>query len=361
MIFLSVPESLRGTAAPGFSIDPDIPLPVEVPEEGIAAARAAVEDLSWEMIVAGMLKVLREGTAAADWLEYYRRFVVAVRPAILGELCGASAVKAANGDFDLAAEIADYLCALFPALPEVALNRAAVLERRAASLELRGSPDAACAGTAAADAYLTAMSSRPPLPDAFYSAGFFFLASGEYERARECLSRYAEVADEDGGDSEKLSRALRAVREIDAGGLEDEDFREACRLVRGGNEEAAMPVVRRFIESRPEVWNGWFVLGWALRRLCRWRDAAAALAKAVELGGTNADTRNELAICLMETGDLAGARRQLEAALRADGDNVKIMSNLGVLAMKSGDKAASDAFFRAAAELGNPSPGGEGG
>jgi cytochrome c-type biogenesis protein CcmH/NrfG len=109
--------------------------------------------------------------------------------------------------------------------------------------------------------------------------------------------------------------------------------------------------VRDFLERYPAVWNGWFVLGWALRRLERWADGTAALKKAVELGGGNADTRNELAICLMETGELAAARRELEAALPDDPENVKIISNLGVLALKNGRHEEAAAFFRTVLEI----------
>jgi Flp pilus assembly protein TadD len=69
------------------------------------------------------------------------------------------------------------------------------------------------------------------------------------------------------------------------------------------------------------------------------------------LGGDNSDTRNELAICLMETGDLKGARKELEIALREEPENVKIISNLGVLAMRSGDDDEAAAFFRTVLEL----------
>ena len=92
------------------------------------------------------------------------------------------------------------------------------------------------------------------------------------------------------------------LREIREHFLSDENFREARNLVRDGKTEDGLVKIRRFLEKHPEVWNGWFVLGWALRRLERWEDGAAALRKALELGGTNIDARNELAICLMELG-----------------------------------------------------------
>ncbi|MCL2190509.1 MAG: tetratricopeptide repeat protein [Treponema sp.] len=360
LLFLSVPESLRGRISDlvgdsgGFSIDPDIPLPVEIPEGGITDAKAVLESLSWEMIVSGMLRVVAAGEARPDWIDYYRSFVLALRPAILGEFTEAAIIKARNGEFGLALEILDSLRGLFPGSPTVRLNRALVMEQRADFLERHGKPEAQAAFGAARDAYEEAMSLEPPFPDAWFNAGFFFLGRKDFVRARECLSLYAgRDGDEDPlpGDDAKKRRARAVVREIDASGLEDESFREAYALVRDGKEEAGMQSVRGFIERRPEVWNGWFVLGWALRRLGRWADAAAAFERAIELGGGNSDTQNELAICLMETGDLKGARRLLESALRDDCENVKIISNLGVLAMKSGDGDQAAAFFRTVLEL----------
>jgi Flp pilus assembly protein TadD len=104
------------------------------------------------------------------------------------------------------------------------------------------------------------------------------------------------------------------------------------------------------------VWNGWFVLGWALRLLDRWADGEAAFKKTIELGGDNSDTRNELAICLMEMGDIAAAGRELEAALKKEPENTKIISNLGVLALKTGDKEKAAAFFRTVLELDSGDP-----
>ena len=111
-------------------------------------------------------------------------------------------------------------------------------------------------------------------------------------------------------------------------------------------EETGLDFLRSFIESYPLEWKGWFALGWALRRLGRWEKAAAAFGKAIELGAYSTEARNELAICLMELGDLAGARRELEAALHQDNKNIKIISNLGILSQKSGKTAEAAAFFR---------------
>jgi Flp pilus assembly protein TadD len=53
----------------------------------------------------------------------------------------------------------------------------------------------------------------------------------------------------------------------------------------------------------------------------------------------------------MESGDLDGARRELETALQKEPENIKIISNLGILALKSGNTDEATAFFRTVLEL----------
>ncbi|MDR2478661.1 MAG: tetratricopeptide repeat protein [Treponema sp.] len=358
--FLSVPESLRGQIENmadghdnaegeehvhgGFAINPDIPIPVEIPD---GEEKLNLEELSWEMIVAGMLYVIAQGTEKPEWIDYYRHFVLAVKPGIMGEFTGAAIQNAKNGGFDLALEILGALRGLFPGSPVTLLNRALVLEERASLFERQGTAEAAAAFQETAAAYEEALSLEPPFPGAYFNAGFFYLERKNYSRAKECLSDYTSIANDD----EKLEQAEAVIREIEENGLEDESFSEAFDLIQAGQEEAGMQTIRDFIERHPSVWNGWFMLGWALRRLARWEDGAAAFRKAIELGGGGSDTRNELAICLMELNDFRAARHELETALREDSENVKIISNLGVLAMKNGDDDEAAAFFRTVLEL----------
>jgi tetratricopeptide (TPR) repeat protein len=348
VLFLSVPESLRGQIDDNFSIDPEIPIPVEIPE---GEETLNLEELSWEMIISGMLRVIAEGKENNNRLNYYRCFVLAVRPSIMNEFTEADILKARNGDFDLALEILNSLRGLFPFSPTVALNRALVMEERASALERHSAVEAEAAFEAAQAAYTEALAigseGGSPFPDTSFNAGFFYMGRKDFRRAKECFSLFIDMSE----DSKKIEQAQSIIKDIDSSGLEDESFSDAYQFIQQGNEEAGMRSIREFIERYPEVWNGWFILGWALRRLSRWQDAAAAFGKALELGGTGSDTRNELAICLMELGDLSGARLELETALRSDSENVKIISNLGVLALKSGNKDEAAAFFRTVLEI----------
>jgi tetratricopeptide (TPR) repeat protein len=241
VVFLRIPESLRERLSCGtdiFQINPDIPIPAEIPENN---EKDCLENLSLDMILSGMLRVIEEGEAAKEWIDYYSAFIIFLRPGIMAKL---KEIKSAG------------------------------------------------------------------------------LGASDFESA----------------------------------GLNDESFLKAHSLIREGNAQEGLSRVRDFLERYPRVWNGWFLLGWALRLLGRWQDGEAAFRKTIELGGCNSDTRNELAICLMEAGDMAGARHELETALNEDPENVKIISNMGALALKYGKKEDASAFFRTALEIDKDDP-----
>lgn len=348
IVYLSVPESIRRDVG-DFKIDPSIPIPVEIPP---GSDRLVLEDLSWEMMISGMIKVVARDPEAED-ADYYRSFVVAVKPDILAEFTEAAILKSRNGDFALALEILAALRGLFPAHPAVLLDVALVLEAQADALEKTGREDAAeSAYELAFSAYKDALAVQPPYPEALFSAGFFYMKRKNFGKARESFGRYAAIS----ADKDKKAKAERIAKEIETRELDDSVFREAYDFIRLGEEEKGIEKARDFLERHPSVWNGWFMLGWGLRRLERWNDAVLAFRKALELGGDGCDTRNELAICLMETGELAAARKELELALREESENVKVISNLGVLALRMGRKDEAAGFFRAVLELAGDDP-----
>jgi tetratricopeptide (TPR) repeat protein len=349
IVFLPVPKTF--TEYPrnnhSFTINPEIPVPVEISENN-------PETLNAEMILSGMLNVIKTEysnrnilddihVCKPEWIDYYRCFILAFRPEIPAELSEAAAGKAHNGDFEAAMEILSLLEALLPMSSYVSLNRALVLEIKAAYYQKTGNKNAQDALNEAQDAY----NEIPESPPALYNAGCFFRNLKNYQKAADFFSRYIEIAD----DNEKKEYAEEILNEIQDKGLDDESFNEAYQLIQNGKAEEALSAIRDFLERRPFVWNGWFVLGWSLRLLGRYQDAKAAFAKAIDLGGGGSDTRNELAICLLESGDNSGAQKELEAALRDDTENIKIISNLGILAMKSGDTEKAAAFFRTVLEF----------
>jgi len=334
------------------------------------------ETLTWEMIISGMLEIIsaasgrynptdfplgrvkiNSGDILSDnemadippeWIDYYRRFVLAVKPEIYHEFTAASIIKTRNGEFDMALEINAVLEGLFPLSPGVLLNKALILEDRAAAMEKNGR-QADRENAEALEAYETALSLEPVLPDTLFNSGFFFLRQKSFARARDCFLLYVAAGEKSEIPRDKKKQAEKIIKDL--GDLDDISFQEAYDCINDGKDQEALVKIRSFIEKHPRVWNGWFLLGWTLRKLGRYSDGLDSLKKASELGGTNCDVQNETAICLMELGDLKSARKELERALHEEPENIKIISNLGVLALKAGKRQEADAFFRTVLEL----------
>ena len=128
--------SIAGTAQRqigSFTLDPEILLPVDMPQGSSPLSSA---ELSWEAIVAGALKVLAWDPENLH-TDYYRRFVLAVKPDIRQEFTHLGILKARDGDAELAIEIFKALEGLFPDDAATLLNLALVYEERARQHEKR--------------------------------------------------------------------------------------------------------------------------------------------------------------------------------------------------------------------------------
>jgi Flp pilus assembly protein TadD len=355
LVFITIPEEHQvSTAFSGF--DPSIPLPVQL---AAPDAKFDINTLSQEMILAGILTVLAWDPENAH-LEYYRSILRTIHPGIREEMTEAAILKIHNGDFDLAEEIFRALHGFDPSDKVTVLNLALLMDERADSMRRSGLDDDADAFDASAFAfYRDAMTSDPPLPEAFFNAGFFYLKQKNYRKAREALETYLKIeAAETETVKMRKQKAKEIVEEISSRDLDDDLFKQAYDFITMGEEEKALESIRLFMEHHPKVWNAWFLLGWALRRLERWEDAKSAFRQALELGkqphsgieSGYSDLCNELSICLMELGEFAEARSWLLAALDAECENTKIICNLGMLSLREGKKEEAAGFFRTVLE-----------
>lgn len=134
--------------------------------------------------------------------------------------------------------------------------------------------------------------------------------------------------------------------------MDDERFKNAYALISSDQEEKGLEEIREFLLHNPNVWNAWFLLGWGLRKLERYADAEGAFQKALELGGKeNAETYNELSLCLMAKNDFYGAKENLLKALSLAPENTKIISNLGFVALKEGEIELARKYFSSVLEF----------
>ena len=125
IVFIDLPD-VPDLRVGELALDPAIPLPLEIDQETNEIDR---EDITWEAIISGILKVLAYSPGHAD-AAYFRKFVCAARPDINKELTQAAIFKARNGDLDLAVELFLALIGLFPEDPQPAVNLALTYEER---------------------------------------------------------------------------------------------------------------------------------------------------------------------------------------------------------------------------------------
>ena len=340
IIYISLPEEVERSIG-SFQIDPSRMLPVDTSGGN---ERYDIADLTWEQILAGMLKVLAHQPNHED-ADYYRRFVLALRPDVVDELGQTGVAKARNRDFALAEEIFKALRALEPDAERHLINLALLAEDHA---QLTSDETERQRRLEQAFGYYTEiLSGDNPSADSHLNAGYFFLRRQNFERARHHLDTFLQLSD----DQERIDEVSKVVDEIDAHNLVDTLFKEAYDFIRLGREEDGVARAREFLQKSPKVWNGWFLLGWGLRRLGAYAEASEAFERALELGPRQPDTLNELAICRLELEDVDAAERYLSEALRSEPENTKVMSNLGIVAMKRDDPREAAAYFRAVLEI----------
>jgi tetratricopeptide (TPR) repeat protein len=339
IVFISLPEDFERTIG-DLTVDSSILMPVELPPGG---QEWTPSELSWEMIVAGMLKILAYEPAHKD-ADYYRRFILEVKPAIVDELSNTGILKARNKDFDVAEEIFKALSSLLPEDINSLLNLALVYEDHAEAYDQIGNErlKEICIERAF-ETYKQAAKIDPESPEVHYNAGYFHLKQRNYSKVIEHFTSYLEQDN----DSDRADRVRKIIHELRSHDLLDNLFKEAYDFIRLGKEREGIKKIKAFIDSHPDVWNAWFLLGWAHRRLGEYEKGREAFERAMELGSTETDTFNELAICLMETGKLVESRRQLMKALQMEPENIKILSNLGIVSMKEEKIDEAVGYFEA--------------
>ena len=349
ILFVTIPEDSQQLGKEA-GIDPERLLPVETQTPD--ASQWNPSDLSWEMIIAAMLKILAYKPDYSD-ADYYRRVIMQIRPDVVAELSETGILKARNGDFTIAEEIFRALSGLVPDSQQAQVNLALLYEQMEGQSAAQGDETAAQAfAENAFETYKALLQRDDPIPDVHLNAGFFFLQHKNYDRAYSELSEYVERGD----DEEKKQEALRIIKDIETRNLQDQLFKEAYDFIQLGKEREGIDRITRFLEKNPTVWNGWFMLGWAHRRLGEYPEASNAFERCLAEGGENADTLNELAICHMELGKLDDAKHKLERAITLEPENTKVMSNLGIVALKRERPEEAKAFFLSVLEFDENDP-----
>ncbi len=355
VFYISMPEKFK-LSDESFQIDTSIQLPVQK-KDSDAPGVFNPSEITAEQILAGILTVLAYDRKN-EHLDYYRSLLLKAKPEIKKELCEAAILKTKNEDFDLAEEIFLALIGLDPEDEAIILNMALFLDQRADSYRRAGLFEDADAYDADAYAYYKqVMDSDNPIPDAYFNVGFYFMKQYKYREAKDSFEMYlaltCDYSDEDMGENAvyKKERAQEILNEIKNQNMDDVRFQNAFDLISKGEDEKALEEIRLFLQNNPEVWNAWFMLGWALRKMGRFEDAKQAFLEAIKFGGDkNPDTLNELALCLIQLEEFSLAKKYLLDAFALSPESTKIISNLGYLALAEGNKQEARNYFAAVLE-----------
>lgn len=364
IIFIKIPEKFASDIN-GFKIDPDIPLPLEKTTD---MENGSLEDLSWEQIIAAMLKII---AFHRDFLHlnYYRNFIFAIKPELLEQLIDAGVEKARNKNFIEAEEIFLAVEGLEPDNIANLINMALLYEHKASSVDTFGivaetetekNNDEKKYLNMAFDTYKKALCIDPSSEHLHYHAGQFFLNQQNYEKAKEHFTAYLDITSvinnsEDEEEEAETAQQRREniafiIRKIDTENLLDTKFKEAYDMIILCKEEEGIKLISDFLEKSPNVWNGWFLLGWGCRRIGRFEEGYNAFKKVIDLDEKSADVYNEIAICCIELGKQKEAEKYLYEALKKEPENTKIISNLGIFYYKQEDKEKAKTFFLTALE-----------
>ena len=354
--FIDLPEDFKLSDA-AFPIDKTIQLPVQQ-KDSDAPGVFNPKEITMEQILAGILTVLAYDKKNPH-LDYYRSILKKAKPNIKQELCEAAILKTKNEDFDLAEEIFMALHGLEPDDEAIILNMALFLDQRADNYRRAGLfEDADAYDSDAESYYIQAIEADPPLPDAYFNAGFFYLKQHKYREAKDCFETFValncEATEEELGENGeyKLNRANEILEMIKNQNMDDERFKNAYDLISSGQEEKGLEEIKVFLQNNPKVWNAWFLLGWGLRKLERFDGAKQAFLEALECGGDqNADTYNELSLCLVAEKKFDEAKAALQKAMAIDPDSTKILSNLGYIALAQGNDEEARKYFSIVLEL----------
>ncbi|QEN07214.1 tetratricopeptide repeat protein [Oceanispirochaeta crateris] len=339
IVYISIPENISHKIGT-LDLDPSVLIPIEIPE-GVDPSSWKSEDLSWEMIISGMLKVLAYDPENEN-LPYYRNFIHSSKPDITAELTQSAIIKAQSSDFDLAEEIFLALIGLNPQDIRSHLNLVLLYENKLGEIKDKFSAPYVELENQIESLYANLIEQAEDLPDIYFNAAWFYYNKQDFKRSYELSSSYLSM----GEDEQKRSEAEKLMRECSELKDTNEIYRSAYRLVSEDKNQEGLDLIDQFLNENKNVWNAWFLKGWALRKMSQFEEGLLSFKQAAELKGPHPDILNELAICSLELGNYDESRKYLEEALSLDAENLKIISNMGILSLKEKKMEEASAFFR---------------
>ncbi len=327
IVFISLPPSMARKIG-DFTIDPAREIPLQLPK-GKKKLDADTQ-VTLEMIVSGMLRIICYQSDNPNF-PYYQKFVLAAQPDMVEQLNLAAIAQEKAGHSEFAQELFLTVNHLSPQSATF-INLATCYSQKAASDKEKGTLYDMYAQKAL-DTLMEGVRMFPKDPDLLCETGYFHLYQGNTETAQNFFEQYLAVAPE----GEKRSKVEKVFSDINRKISNDASLMHAYDQIAMGEENEALATLKKWIEKNPKKWNGYFLKGWALRKLDRFDEAREAFLTCLQLGEKDGDIYNELSLCEFSMGNRALAKEYLEIAVDLDGNNLTYLSNLAYMQLEDGE------------------------
>jgi len=336
--FISIPRDWS-RKFPQLPLSEKTLLPVEI-RGGIESWDAST--LSWEMILSALLKVIAHHRSHKD-IKEYRDLVLFIKPEIEDELSSLGILKTDQKEYQLAEELFLALEGLYPQKEMHHLNLALLYENMALHYKNLGQNHLSLEYLEKARVRYDNLTGKE-IPESAYHSGLFYLKQGDISKGLEHLGSYIKT----GEDKDKLEKARNLLAE--RASEKDDRYQKAYQLMIKENPQEAIETLTPFLQEHPTSWKGLFLMGWALRRSGRLKEAQVVFLKALKIRPAS-DLYNELAICELEQDHLAKAGEYLEKGLELAPQDIKILSNMAIYQLKKGDLDQGTRYFHRILEI----------
>ncbi len=190
---------------------------------------------------------------------------------------------------------------------------------------------------------------RPDIVQTLITAGELKTDRGDYSFAEDIFLTLCALEPENSLHENNLALFRRRKEETQL--LGNGLYKRAFDLIRENKPEEGLPLIKSFLDSRPDSYNGWFLLGWALRLADDWDEAYEAFRKALDLSGPTGELLNELALCESRRGNDEGAASYLRQGLELDGENTTLLSNLALVYLRLNDQIRAEEVLTLLSEI----------
>ncbi len=343
--FISM-EGRKNFSIGNFIVDENIALPIYVEnKKGISQ-----EDITPENIIKGMINVLTDDPEN-EHLDYYRKFIFAVKPDIIENLSRVAYEAEKNDNYTVAIDIFKILYILSNNSDEQLLNLAVCHDEYSQVLLSEGNESEADRYEELSYQFYKKIEEiENKSENMLFYLGRFYLIKENYEKAIEFFRSFVEIAK----DQERKKEVLLLLNDIFEGGYIDDDYNTALGLIQADKDEQAFEFIEKFITKYPKSWHGYFIKGIALRKTSKFTEALSLFEKSMDLNPDSADINNEIGLCYLGLNIFTKAEMHFFRALKNNPEDINVMFNLAMLNIKKGNKEEALKYCNIILDL-NPS------